>query len=194
MKASELLRQHIEENRLVVAIGAHDGLSGRLVERAGFEAIYIGSYATEATLLGGPDLALMDRSARLLIARNIVKATSIPVVVDIEEGWGNAISVMDTVRDFEAAGVAAMHLDDEDMPSKCPFLPGIPGNSLISTDEMAGKIGPRSTRGRSGDDDRSPARTSSAACPATATWPSAGSTRSSSAATRTWPPGRMRRS
>jgi 2-methylisocitrate lyase-like PEP mutase family enzyme len=140
VKGSELLRQHIEENKLVVAIGAHDGLSGRLVERAGFEAIYIGSYATEATLLGGPDLALMDRSARLLIARNIVKATNIPVVVDIEEGWGNAISVMDTVRDFEAAGVAAMHLDDEDMPSKCPFLPGIPGNSLISTDEMAGKI------------------------------------------------------
>jgi 2-methylisocitrate lyase-like PEP mutase family enzyme len=140
MKRSEQLRQHIEEGRLVVAIGAHDALSGRLVERAGFEAIYIGSYATEATLLGGPDLALMDRSARLLIARNVVKATSVPVVVDIEEGWGNAIAVMDTVRDFEAAGVAAMHLDDEDMPSKCPFLPGIRGNPLISVDEMKGKI------------------------------------------------------
>lgn len=140
VKGNEQLRQHIEDGRLVVAIGAHDALSGRLVEQAGFEAVYIGSYATEATLLGGPDLALMTRSERVLIARNVVKATSIPVVVDIEEGWGNAISVMDTVREFESAGVAAMHLDDEQMPSKCPFLPGIPGNQLITIEEMSGKI------------------------------------------------------
>ena len=140
MKPSTLLRQYVEEGRLVVAIGAHDALSARLVEQAGFEAVYVGSYATEATLLGGPDLALMTRTERLLITRNIVKATTIPVIVDVEEGYGNAISVMDTVRDFEAAGVAAMHLDDERLPSKCPFLPGIPRNDLISTSEMCGKI------------------------------------------------------
>lgn len=125
---------------MTVAIGAHDALSARLVERAGFDAVYVGSYATEAAFLGGPDLALMSKSDRLLIARNIVKATSIPVIVDVEEGYGNAINVMDAIRDFEAAGVAAVHLDDEALPSKCPFLPGIPRNELVTVEEFAGKI------------------------------------------------------
>jgi 2-methylisocitrate lyase-like PEP mutase family enzyme len=137
---SAILRQRIEAGELTVAIGAHDALSARLVERAGFDAVYVGSYATEAAFLGGPDLALMSKSDRLLIARNIVKAVSTPVIVDIEEGYGNAINVMDAVRDFEAAGVAAVHLDDEQLPSKCPFLPGIPGNDLVSTEEFTGKI------------------------------------------------------
>jgi 2-methylisocitrate lyase-like PEP mutase family enzyme len=140
MKRTGAIRREIEAGRLVVAIGAHDALSARLVERAGFEAIYVGSYATEAAFLGGPDLALMTKTERLAIARNVVKATSIPVIVDIEEGYGTAISVRDAVRDFEAAGVSAVHLDDQRLPSKCPFLPGIPANTLVSTEEMCGKI------------------------------------------------------
>ena len=140
MNRSAVLRNRIDAGDLIVAIGAHDALSARLVERAGFDAIYVGSYATEASFLGGPDLALMSKTDRLLIARNIVKATTIPVIVDIEEGYGNAINVMDAVRDFEAAGVAAVHIDDELLPSKCPFLPGIPRNDLVSTEEMCGKI------------------------------------------------------
>jgi 2-methylisocitrate lyase-like PEP mutase family enzyme len=137
---SAILRQRIEAGEMTEAIGAHDALSARLVERAGFNAIYVGSYATEASFLGGPDLALMSKGDRLLIARNIVKATTVPVIVDAEEGYGNAINVMDAVRDFEAAGVAAIHLDDEQLPSKCPFLPGIPRNDLVSVEEFAGKI------------------------------------------------------
>jgi 2-methylisocitrate lyase-like PEP mutase family enzyme len=137
---SAILRQRIEAGEMTEAIGAHDALSARLVERAGFNAIYVGSYATEATFLGGPDLALMSKDDRVRIARNIVKATTVPVIVDAEEGYGNAINVMDAVRDFEAAGVAAIHLDDERLPSKCPFLPGIPRNDLVSVEEFAGKI------------------------------------------------------
>jgi 2-methylisocitrate lyase-like PEP mutase family enzyme len=137
---SAILRQRIEAGEMSVAIGAHDALSARLVERAGFNAIYVGSYATEATFIGGPDLSLMSKTDRLAIARNIVKATTVPVIVDAEEGYGNAINVMDAVRDFEAAGVAAIHLDDEQLPSKCPFLPGIPRNDLVSVEEFEGKI------------------------------------------------------
>jgi 2-methylisocitrate lyase-like PEP mutase family enzyme len=137
---SAILRQRIEAGEMTEAIGAHDALSARLVERAGFNAIYVGSYATEATFLGGPDLALMSKDDRVRIARNIVKATTVPVIVDAEEGYGNAINVMDAVRDFEAAGVAAIHLDDEQVPSKCPFLPGIPRNDLVSVEEFQGKI------------------------------------------------------
>ena len=140
MKATARLQQMIDNGEMVVAIGAHDGLSAILVEQAGFNAIYIGSYATEGASLGRPDLALMTKTERLIIARNIVKAVNVPVIADMEEGYGNAINVMDSVRDFEAAGLAGVHIDDEAVPCKCPFLPGIPRNRLISTDEMCGKI------------------------------------------------------
>lgn len=140
MNKPQQLQQMIDRGEFVVAIGAHDALSAILVERAGFNAVYVGSYATEATLLGKPDLALMSKSERLMLVRNIVKAVNVPVIADMEEGYGNAVSVMDAVRDFEAAGVAGVHIDDEQLPSKCPFLPGIRGNPLISTEEMCGKI------------------------------------------------------
>ena len=108
---------------MAVAIGAHDAFSAVLVERAGFNAVYIGSFATEATFLGQPDLALMPKTERLMIARNIVKAVNVPVIADMEEGYGNAISMMDAVRDFEAVGLAGVHIDDQALPSKCPFWP-----------------------------------------------------------------------
>jgi 2-methylisocitrate lyase-like PEP mutase family enzyme len=139
MKPTTALREKMN-NGTVSSIGAIDGLSARLVEQAGFDSVYVGSYATEASMFGKPDLAMMSKSDRLWVARNIAKAVDIPVVCDAEEGWGTAINVMEAVRDFEAAGVAAIHLDDEQIPSKCPFLPGIPRNQLISADEMCGKI------------------------------------------------------
>ena len=140
MKATARLQHLIDNGEMVVAIGAHDAFSAVLVERAGFNAIYIGSYATEATFLGQPDLAMMTKTERVMICRNIVKATNIPVIADMEEGYGTAINMMDSVRDFEAAGLAGVHIDDEALPSKCPFLPGIPRNQLIGVDEMCGKI------------------------------------------------------
>ena len=140
MKPTAQLSKGMESGNTVVAIGAYDAFSARIVQKAGFDAVYVGSYATEAASLGKPDLALMSKTDRLAIARNIVKAVDVPVIVDAEEGYGNAISVMDTVRDFEDTGAAGIHLDDEALPSKCPFLPGIPQNELISTDEMCGKV------------------------------------------------------
>ncbi|MBI2843148.1 MAG: isocitrate lyase/PEP mutase family protein [Armatimonadetes bacterium] len=139
-KPTIALRRMIETGKTVVAIGAHDAFSALLVERAGFDAVYVGSYVTEAAFLGKPDLALMTKTERLSIVRNIVKSVDVPVLADAEEGYGNAVSVMDTVQDFEAAGAAGIHLDDEEIPSKCPFVPGIPHNKLISVDEMCGKI------------------------------------------------------
>lgn len=140
MKATTQLRNMIDNGEMVVAIGAHDALSAVLVEQAGFNSVYVGSYATEATFQGKPDLALMSKTDRLLICRNIVKAVNVPVIADMEEGYGTAINVMDSVRDFEAIGLAGVHIDDEALPSKCPFLPGIPRNQLITTEEMCGKI------------------------------------------------------
>jgi 2-methylisocitrate lyase-like PEP mutase family enzyme len=139
VKPTTALREKMKSG-CVTSIGAIDGFSARLVEQAGFDSVYIGSFATEASMFGKPDLAMMSKTDRLWMARNIARAVDIPVVCDAEEGWGNAINVMEAVRDFEAAGIAAIHLDDEQLPSKCPFLPGIPRNQLISVDEMCGKI------------------------------------------------------
>ena len=140
MKTTTQLREKIESGQTIASIGAIDGFSARMVEQAGFDSVYIGSYATEASMFGKPDLAMMSKTDRLWMARNIVKAVDIPVICDAEEGWGTAINVMDAIRDFEMAGVAGVHFDDEQLPSKCPFLPGIPRIELISTDEMCGKI------------------------------------------------------
>ena len=140
MKPTARVRECMKSGKTMHLVGAHDALSALLIEQAGFDGVYVGSYSTQATFLGKPDLDLMSKSERLIITRHIVKATHLPVIVDLEEGYGNAISVMDCVRDFEAAGVAGVHLDDEKPPSKCPVMLGIPPNELISVEEMCGKI------------------------------------------------------
>ena len=140
MKPTTALREKMTSGKTVTSIGAIDAFSARLVEQVGFDSVYIGSFATEASMFGKPDLAMMSKNDRLATARNIAKAVKIPVICDAEEGWGTAINVMEAVRDLEAPGVAGLHLDDEQLPSKCPFLTGIPRNQLISTDEMCGKI------------------------------------------------------
>jgi 2-methylisocitrate lyase-like PEP mutase family enzyme len=140
MKATARIQQLIDDGEMVVAIGAHDALSAILVERAGFNAIYVGSFATEATLLGNPDIGLMSKSDRLLISRNIAKAVDIPVIVDMETGYGNAINFMDIVRDSEDLGLAGVQIEDQVIPPKCPFLPGAPPNPLIGVEEMCGRI------------------------------------------------------
>jgi 2-methylisocitrate lyase-like PEP mutase family enzyme len=140
MKPTLKLRQGMRSGKSVVAIGAYDAFSARMIERAGFDAVYVGSYATEAACFGKPDLMLMSKTERLWLARNIAKAVTIPVIVDAEEGFGNAVSAFEAVQDFEAAGVAGIHLDDQQIPSKCPFIDGVSRTQLVSTEEMCGKI------------------------------------------------------
>ena len=134
------LRQMIKDGKTVVGVGGQDALSALLIQQAGFDAVYVGSYSTEASFLGKPDLALMPKTERLLLVRNIAKIVDIPVIADMEEGYGNAIACADSIRDFEATGIAGVHIDDEVQPCKCPFLPGIPRNKLITVKEMCGKI------------------------------------------------------
>ena len=78
MKKTAKLRKMIDEGKTVVGVGAQDALSGLLVQRAGFDAVYVGSYSTEASFLGKPDLALMSKTERLLLVRNVVKAVDVP--------------------------------------------------------------------------------------------------------------------
>lgn len=139
IKKSTMLRR-LMDNGTVEAIGAQDAFSARLVELAGFDAVYLSGLTSTAALLARPDMAFMSQTERLQVARNMAQAVEIPVIADAEEGYGNAIHVMETVRRFEETGVAAIHIDDERLPGKCAFLPGIPKNQLISAEEMCGKI------------------------------------------------------
>jgi 2-methylisocitrate lyase-like PEP mutase family enzyme len=131
------LRELVRGGRLVVAPGAHDGLTARLIERAGFPAVYMTGSGVANTLLGAPDVGLVTLSEMTWVARCIASATALPVVADADTGYGNAINVRRTVREYERSGVAAIHLEDQVSPKRCGH---IAGKELIPAEEMVGKI------------------------------------------------------
>jgi len=127
-------------DKLVEAPGAQDAFTARLVEIADFEAVYLSGLTNAAAAIARPDLSFMSLTERLQIARNVVNAVDIPVIADAEEGYGNAVNVMDTIRKYEQTGIAGCHIDDELFPCRCAFLPGIPKNEVISVEQMCGKV------------------------------------------------------
>ncbi len=131
------LRDLLNTATPVYAAGAHDALSARLVEQAGFDVVYMGGFATTASLLGRPDVALLNASQMIDNASRIVDTTTIPVVADADTGYGNALNVVTTVRAYERAGVSAIHLEDQLAPKRCGHMQG---KQVISADEAVGKI------------------------------------------------------
>jgi carboxyvinyl-carboxyphosphonate phosphorylmutase len=131
------LRELLAGPRPVVAPGAYDALSARLVEQAGFGAVYMTGFGTTASLIGRPDVGLLTGAEMVDNARRIVAAVDVPVIADADTGYGNAINVVRTVQAYEQAGVAGVHLEDQVMPKKCGHMSG---KAVIGADEMAGKI------------------------------------------------------
>jgi 2-methylisocitrate lyase-like PEP mutase family enzyme len=131
------LRALIAEGELVVAPGAHDGLTARLIEDAGFPAVYMTGSGVANTLLGQPDVGLLSMTEMVTTGRYVASATRLPVIADADTGYGNAVNVMRTVREYEAAGVAGIHIEDQVSPKRCGH---ILGKELIPAEEMAGKI------------------------------------------------------
>jgi 2-methylisocitrate lyase-like PEP mutase family enzyme len=121
----------------LLAPGAYDALSARLVEQAGFDAVYMTGFGTTASLIGRPDVGLLTGAEMVDNARRIVAAVDVPVIADADTGYGNAINVLRTVALHEQAGVAAIQLEDQVMPKKCGHMSG---KALIGTGEMVGKI------------------------------------------------------
>ncbi|HEY1269830.1 MAG TPA: isocitrate lyase/phosphoenolpyruvate mutase family protein [Candidatus Binatia bacterium] len=136
MSARKKLRELLARKKLLLAAGCFDGLSARLVEEAGFEAVYLsgGAVARSAAL---PDLGLMTMSEVIERARQVTSAVKIPVIADADTGYGNAVSVVRTVREFERAGVAAIHIEDQVAPKRCGHLDG---KEVIPQAEMEAKI------------------------------------------------------
>ncbi len=99
--------------------GCYDAMSGMMAERAGFPAVMSSGFAVSASHLGFPDVELYTMTENLTVVRNIVNAISVPLIADTDTGYGNAINVMRTVREFEQAGVCAMIFEDQAAPKRC---------------------------------------------------------------------------
>ncbi len=131
------LRQLLTGKEPVVAPGAYDALSARLIEEAGFPAVYMTGFGAAASLLGRPDIGLLSGSEMVDHARRIAGCVGVPVIADADTGYGNPINVIRTVRDYERAGVAAVHLEDQVMPKRCGHLSG---KVLVPVGEMTAKV------------------------------------------------------
>ena len=132
------LRKRLASGPVVIAPGIYDAYGARLVEQAGFEAVYMTGNGVSASLLGRPDVGLVDLTMITSHARRVAAAVDIPLICDADTGYGNAVNVRRTVEEFEAAGVAAIHLEDQASPKRCGQLPG--ARPVIERAEAVGKI------------------------------------------------------
>ena len=124
--------------KLIVAPGIYDAYGARMVEQAGFEAAYMTGNGVSASVLGRPDVGLVDLTLLSRHAHYAAACIDIPLICDADTGYGNAVNVRHTVREFEAAGVAAIHLEDQATPKRCGHLPG--ARPVIELSEAVGKI------------------------------------------------------
>jgi carboxyvinyl-carboxyphosphonate phosphorylmutase len=131
------LKKLFESKELVVAPGAHDALTARVIEKCGFPVVYMTGYGQAASHLGRPDIGLMSMTEMVARARNIAAVVDIPVIADADTGFGNVINVIRTVREYEAANVAAIQLEDQVLPKRCGHMLG---REVVPTKEMVGKI------------------------------------------------------
>ncbi|HEY3166973.1 MAG TPA: oxaloacetate decarboxylase [Candidatus Binatia bacterium] len=136
MNSRQTLRQLLKRDKLLVAPGCFDGLSARLVEEAGFEAAYLSGGAV-ARSMGIPDIGLVTLSESIDRAAQVVATVKIPIIADADTGYGNAVNLVRTVREFERAGVAAIHIEDQITPKRCGHLDG---KEVIPLAEMEKKL------------------------------------------------------
>lgn len=132
-----MLRKMIEGGEFIVAPGVYDGFSAMIAARSPFKAVYMGGYCVAASRWGLPDAGLVGLSQMLDALKVIRRVCSKPVIADGDTGYGGLLNVQHTVREFEAAGASALHLEDQEMPKKCGHTQG---KRVIPTEEMAAKI------------------------------------------------------
>ena len=136
MNSRQVLKQLLQRKTLLVAPGCFNGLSARLVEEAGFEAAYLSGGAV-ARSMGNPDIGLVTMSESIERAVEVVSAIKIPIIADADTGYGNAVNLVRSVREFERAGVAAIHIEDQITPKRCGHLDG---KEVIPRGEMEMKL------------------------------------------------------
>lgn len=137
MKKSTLLKNMIMEKKALVCPGAHDVMSAKLIERAGFKACQVSGFGLSATYLGLPDMAFLSFAEALNFSKNIIDAVDIPVMVDADTGFGNAVNAMRVTEEFIKIGAAGMNIEDQVFPKRCGHLEG---KQIIPMEEMVLKI------------------------------------------------------
>jgi 2,3-dimethylmalate lyase len=131
------LKEMIASGEFVQAPGVYDALGARIVENFKFNAAYMTGYGTSASHFAYPDVGLLTMTEMVENARRIASAVEIPLIADADTGYGNPINVVRTVKEYEKAGVAAIHIEDQVWPKKCGHMEG---KRVIDTAEMIGKI------------------------------------------------------
>ncbi|MBP8717987.1 MAG: isocitrate lyase/PEP mutase family protein [Candidatus Atribacteria bacterium] len=137
MRKTKKLRLLLREKRILVAPGAYDVLSAKMIEQIGFKVVYMTGYGTSATVLGQPDVGLLTMTEMANRAGRIAQAVKIPVIADADTGYGNPLNVRRTVMEYERAGVSGIQLEDQVFPKKCGHMLG---RKIIPTVEMVQKI------------------------------------------------------
>ena len=131
------MRERLKHEPLLLAPGVYDALTALLAEQAGFEAVYLSGASIAYTRLGRPDIGLVTASEVADTLENIRERIGLPIIVDADTGFGNALNVARTVKRFERAGATVIQLEDQVTPKRCGHLEG---KALVSAEEMAGKI------------------------------------------------------
>lgn len=138
MRTTTRLRELLAGPDLIIAPGAYDALSARLIAQAGFSTVYMTGFGTAASVLGQPDVGLLTMSEMVSRASALAAAVGdLPLIADADTGYGNPINVRRTIREYERAGVAGLHIEDQIWPKKCGHMEG---KQVIPRAEMAQKI------------------------------------------------------
>lgn len=136
-KATRRLRRLLEEPGIIRSMGAHDVLTALLIERAGFETVFLGGFGASASLRGLPDLNFLELEEMATAVERMARRISIPLIADGDTGYGGPEEVQECVRAFEAAGAAGILLEDQVFPKRCGHFDG---NSVIPAEEMVAKL------------------------------------------------------
>ena len=137
VSAGAKFRQAIVDEKPLSVIGAINAYTARMAEATGFKALYLSGGGVAANSLGMPDLGISTMEDVLIDARRITDVTSLPLLVDIDVGWGGAFNIARTIRHFERAGVAAVHMEDQVGTKRCGHRPG---KEVVSKDEMVDRV------------------------------------------------------
>ena len=145
MTQAKRIRDLIQRREPLLMAGVYDALSAKIAAEAGFEATFVSGYSVAATTLGEPDFGLLTQTEITATARAVCAATSIPVLIDCDTGYGSAVNVIRTVRDMQRAGAGGIFLEDQVWPKRCGHMKG---KRVIALEEQLAKLrAARDTRG-----------------------------------------------
>jgi len=137
MSPQSTLRNRLGKKKILVVPGVYDAFGAIMAERAGFEALYLSGASIAYTKLGSPDIGLITLNELESVVGNVCERSALPIIVDADTGFGNALNVQRTIKLLERAGAAAIQIEDQSLPKRCGHLDG---KTLVNAVEMNGKI------------------------------------------------------